>query len=552
MEEKIIKTMSGQEKVSELKKETVDPPKNRGVSSKQEMIRNYMNLAREFRDLGLLDKAEATYLMALEKVPNHPFLMTGLANLYIKMRLYQKAGTILRRIIKRHPEQKLPYFMLGKVLQMQHKSKQAIQYYKKALRNNKNDLFVLYKLIPLLIEYRRAGEALELVRQYEDMIADQKILQEWEGMALAGLGETDAALCIFESILEKDPVNRRVLSRLMRVVLDHKTDHPVHYYKKLKKKIPSLTPLVEDDLLTYEIEFFIRHKKYDKALDLLDVLLKKEPENFYWQKRRAFLLKEMGKESESFELLKELFLTDPDDIYVRQALEKIFTERKRLREWKALLRETLRLHPQYPELFGYIRRISHRIDWLMSCPWDYAEFILRVEELPTFVMNFHDDTFRKLPFYALESFTMLINFEQKIPTPEFLLEYIARQRSGKKMNFQLRLDDLMAAYPFWLFGMQFYFLFKSYTDFDAAFIPVYFQRELIATRIDIPSRRIDVDISLFTIDKETRLKEFVKEGKNLRWRWPVHPAPKIIKIGIPFYSPEQFKAIINTRKPNLD
>ena len=81
----------------------------------KEVARNYLALSREFQELQLFGKAEETLLLALEKMPDHPSVMTRLANLYLKLDMPEKALTVTDRLMKVHPDLPLPFYLAGRI-----------------------------------------------------------------------------------------------------------------------------------------------------------------------------------------------------------------------------------------------------------------------------------------------------------------------------------------------------------------------------------------------------------------------------------------------------
>lgn len=522
------------------------------ATGKQEIVRNYLALAREFRRQNLLHKAEQTYLVALEKVPNHPFLLTGLANLYIQMNMLDESKKILNRLIKHHPEQSLAYFLRGKIYQLQRKNRFAIQNYQKALRGSKKDLFTLYKLVPLLIESGKPKQALEYIYRYRELFRDANLFSRWEAEARHKMGESDSAVKILENQLKSNPGDKKLLQRYLYVSMAGSGVHPVEAFRALKQQIPELPSLEEKELLNLEIEFQIKMKQYDKALDLIELLLQREPGDSFWRKRRAFLYREMGREDESIRELTELFLENPGDPYIRSTLENYFQQNNRLREWKQLLGQALQQHPEHGELFGFLRRVSLKKDWLETNKWQYPEFIHAVEKLSLRQADIYDPTFRKLPLYVLENFIQQIHLTHMLLSPEDLYAYLEKKRQHSGHGLPFEIADLDAAYPAWLFGLQFYFLFKTYSRYDYAYIPALFQRHQIAVILTVSGIQVFVECGyLLNRNKPFRLKEFVKKRDGYHWRWPESPAPARRVQGIPFYSENQFLDITDRLKQQL-
>ena len=131
-----------------------------------EVARNYLALSREFQEQQYYGKAEQTLLLALDKLPNHPFILSRLSNLYMKLDMPHKALKSVQRLIKHHTESSFSYFLRARIHESNGDLLEAIKDYERALNNSAKDLYTLNRLLPLLIENGKPEEALVMIRSF--------------------------------------------------------------------------------------------------------------------------------------------------------------------------------------------------------------------------------------------------------------------------------------------------------------------------------------------------------------------------------------------------
>ena len=81
-----------------------------------------------------------------------------------------------------------------------------------------------------------------------------------------------------------------------------------------------------------------------------------EPENRFYQSQLAFALKRAGRNAEAQRALRELFLEDPGDVYVRNALQSVCRTIGDAEGLRSAVREAIRLHPDKRFLYGLLKK----------------------------------------------------------------------------------------------------------------------------------------------------------------------------------------------------
>jgi tetratricopeptide (TPR) repeat protein len=518
-----------------------------------EVAKNYLALSKEFQDLQLYRKAEKTLQLALEKLPNHPFLLTRLTNLYLKLDMPEKALNMTNQLIKHHPKLSFPYFLRGKIFEEMDESKKAMHDYEKALRDSKRDIHVLSRLIALMVDYSRVEEALALIREYQKRLGKPFQFAELEAEAYLHLGKNVAAFNKMRDALLNDAGNKQFLKRYLQLSNQNGKRPPEEVYQILKSSVPFLVDLDEEDLLELEADYLSCNEQFREAIEKINIILTRDPENYPWRKKRAFLKLEMGAIEESIEEFRTLFLQNAADLEVREVLENYFIVQDQLHTWKHLVQQVLQDNKNQVELFNYLRNIGKKEDWLAICDLDYDQFMEGVELLNLVSSDIKDVTHEKLPTYALEIFISQLAIHNYIPNPTDLWAVIYNERKKKRQVPPFQVEDLEAAYPVWVFALQFYFLFKKHSPYRSSFIPRLFQNDQVAVSISMNDVAVQIDIGLLLSGDNKRLKTLVKYESGYRWRWriPEGMEPENMLHEISFYSLGQFKNILKDFEDGL-
>ncbi len=515
--------------------------KNSASTSKQRILNNYLELAREFQSQQLYAKAEDTLKLALEVSPHNPRVLTALVNLYLKQGWLDQAQELLKEVLRKHKDFKYAYYLKGKLFQARGNATQAIKNYIKALAENQSDYYVLQRLLPLLIERGRYQDALDLIYKYRKILNNPDFMVNLEARALANLGQRSKASQLLRDLVMARPEVRHYVYQYLRTFVENSNKSPKELYEMLQHTTPGLASLSSTELNGLEVEFLINRGKLEEALELIEQLIEQDPSKNYWKKRKAFLLLKLERQEAALPLLKELFLQDPTDVFVRSALESYYLHRNKIREWKALLKESFTLHPNRVELFGLIRRAKLHQDWLTGCQLTFEDFHRQVANMTLPPLDFTDTTFQLLPLYVLENFTFYLAINDTIPSPETLWQFLQERRAPKPVPFQA--EDLAHAMPIWLFGLQFYFLLKE-AGYSPQFVPAQFQKSFIAATFKLQTRLIFLEVKHIIHPPRRSIKPLRKRQGGLVWR-PLDVKFDATVNNIPMMSPHTFRQAVH-------
>ncbi len=517
------------------------------TASKQKLLNNYLELAREFQSQQMYAKAEETLKLALDISPRNPRILSALINLYLKQGWLEEAQRLLQEILRRHKEFKYAYYLRGKLHEARGNIAQAIKSYQQALSDKASDQFVLRRLIPLLLERHKYQQALELIYHYRDILNNPDFMVTLEARALAQLGKPARASQLLRERVMARPDVKHFVYQYLKTFVENSRKSPRELYETLRQTTPGLAELTPAELDGLEAEYLIKNGKLEEALELINTLIEREPQKAYWQKRKAFLLLELERQEAALPLLKELFLKDPTDVFVRSSLESYYLHRNKIREWKQLLKETFTLHPNRMELFGLIRRASLHQDWLAGCQLTYDRFKRQIRQLTLEPLDPNDQTFQKLPLYVFENFVFYLAMNDRIPDAATLWQFL--QERKERINLPFQEEDLRKAMPMWLFALQFYFAFRK-LECQPQFVPARFQKEWIAAIFSIEGNAIFLEIKSLLHPPKRTIKPLRKKSGGYLWRL-LEVTPDQMVNTIPFVPLKQLRKALTELQQSL-
>lgn len=485
-----------------------------------DITHNYLELAKEFQDLQLYGKAEETLQLALARYRDNPDLLTALSKLYIQLDMLDKAMAVTNRLVKSNDHLCYPFFLRGTIYEKNNQPLRAIREYQLALSRDHENLTILNKLVPLSIHNGKAGAALKLISRYQKFLKKPHLFADLQAEAYLELNEPANAFNKMREALQYQPDNAKLLNNYLKLSIQISRKSPVEVLGVLNMALPNLVHPSEDSLIELEIDYWIYHREFSKALNRVNQILEKKSENYLWRKKRAFLRLETGHIDESMEEFRVLFLQKPTDVEVRKVLENYFLVMDRMDNWHQLLHLALKDHPEQIELFSYLRSIGETTDWLNICELDHNNFVKQVEQLELQQNDVSDITFTKLPSYAMEIFISVIAIHSIVPTPSDLWLIIYNERQKKSQIPPFQLEDLEAAYPVWILALHVYFLFKSFSTSQVSFVPQTFQNDHVAVSFHIDQTAVDIDLSRLISLSKTRVNDIASNENRYRWQWP--------------------------------
>ncbi len=372
-----------------------------------------------------------------------------------------------------------------------------------------------------------------------------------EAEALVGLEKKVEAFNKMRSILLNEPENKNLLRKYLKLSIQTGKKSPLELYDMLGNTVPQLSTLNDEELTDLEVDYLIHHKQYQEAEEKIAQMIQQFPERFHWRRKNVLLKQEMGILEQIIDELEILFLYNPIDIGIRKIFDDYFIESNQLERWKKAIQKVKRISSYNGKFSIHLRDLSIKHNLLSKSLIDYNEFIASLETFEFENSDLTNITYQKLPLYALETFITQTSIEDKIPKPDELWEIIYKERVSEDKEVPFQIEDLNLAFPVWLFALQFYFLFKTYSNYNCYFKPFLFQQDQIALVAEIDDLKIQVDIQQPLKDRSQNLKPIIKAEEGWRWRWPKDISPEQAIKGIPVFSESQFHEIFELLKSNI-
>ena len=242
-----------------------------------------------------------------------------ISDVLIPEKQYEKAQNILKKLIRKYPDNPLIYFQLGILFYITNNQKSAIAAFHKtlelnpqhpsaeinlaqsylilkdvvlaekslarAIQKNTKDIFAYEKLTQIYLSYKDTIAAEEVIlKGLEIKPRSVYLIYEYANI-LKRRGKYKNAIVVFEQALKLQKNNIEIignLAELYRLTKDtEKSEQKFKEALKLNSKVDWIH-LFYSDLLSQQ-------KKYEAALNQLDIVLKQTSTNFYAYQKKAYI-----------------------------------------------------------------------------------------------------------------------------------------------------------------------------------------------------------------------------------------------------------------------
>lgn len=259
-------------------------------------------------------------LKANKRFPLDLIISDKLINLvYFPEKKYEQAQEILKKLIKKYPDNPQIYFQLGVLFYITDNQKAAIAAYHKtlelkpqhpnaeinlaqsylilsdivlaekalvrAIQKNTRDLFAYEKLTQIYLSYKDTVAAEEVILKGLKINPESVYLIYEYANILKRRGKYENAIVAFEQALKLQKNNIEIIGNLGELYrLTKETEKSEQKFKealKLNSKIDWIH-LFYSDLLSQQ-------KRFDEALNQLDIVLEQSSDNFYAHLKKAYV-----------------------------------------------------------------------------------------------------------------------------------------------------------------------------------------------------------------------------------------------------------------------
>ncbi|MEJ2636079.1 MAG: hypothetical protein P8184_12405 [Calditrichia bacterium] len=507
-------------------------------------LRQYLLLAREFESQNLWNKAVHTLEQAVLEYPNHPVLLLSLSETYNRLGARIQARQILEKLLKSNPGDGYVNYSLAVKSEREGKFGRAWQYYLLAIKSPATRAVALKSCLTLLLQLNRNGEALNTLSTWKKQFKDESWFVLLWCEALVRNGQKSYALRILSRMLKENPDKYFLIKY---VSIKYQQDHvkPQKTYQRLLTKYPGLPQLKSWEFDSLEVDYLIHHSRLDEAEKLTDNFLGKGSNRGYWIRRSLDIKEAADKHDEFEEMTFRYLMGNPSDTGIFRRLERYFTESFNLTNWMDWLRLIFIQHPLNPQLFKYLRTFFQKRDWLQNAGLRYHDLMTMIEKAEIQEQNFPASEWIHIPQYVYEYFCLHLNFADELLPASKLFELVCGMQGSNPKLLPFTEEDLRRAYPAWIMGLQFYFLFKEGAAVIGEFNPAYFYNYRIALILKFPKQYLALDVSELLNCPSEFEKEWLYKMDLEVVTLPAQLAPHSYFRGMPVFELEDLPGILS-------
>jgi tetratricopeptide (TPR) repeat protein len=242
--------------------------------SQQDMFENPVARARELKARRRYDEAQKVLNAALSRNPEDLRVKASLADLHFRTRRYRQAMALAGAILAKDPDEPRALVVMGNVLLMRKKPREALDYFRLALSVAETD-YLWIRVARCHLELKEPEQAREALGRAESFEAGGRELFRLQAKVARSLGNQDAEREAFRRAARAAPGDAQGFSAFVLPLLaDLPPRQALHASEKLRStKGQELNP----HLLLFEAKSLYRKRDYPGALKHLDLLLEQDP-----------------------------------------------------------------------------------------------------------------------------------------------------------------------------------------------------------------------------------------------------------------------------------
>ena len=213
---------------------------------------------------------------------------------------------LCQQIINSHPEEAVPYTLMGDLEYTTEDKKAALQNYLKALEFDKSNFSVWQNAINIQLENQQYLEVIDLSNEAIELFPNQGILYFFSGTASLIQKNYKPAIRSLEKSASLSSDNKRLLSIIQGQLGD--SYNGVEQYVKSDSSYEEALKIDPDNehvLNNYAYFLSLRKEKLNKAKDLSFKLVNKYPENPTYLDTYGWVLYQLGEYQEGLEAIEK-------------------------------------------------------------------------------------------------------------------------------------------------------------------------------------------------------------------------------------------------------
>lgn len=300
-------------------------------------------------------KAEQLINSALEREPDSRFYRSQLADVYVRQGRLTEAEVLVDEVLQEDPSFVWALSVKGAIAARQRRYEEAYQVYHTAYAL-KPDAFLASRQVEVRLRQKRYAEAARLAEDFLRNYRDDWWLQEQLARAYRALGKRQEALELYQKLQERKPhdenIQAVVLQLKSEITSGDKAADELGRVVKLSKYRDNI------QLLTRTANEYYERQDYEKAKELYEQVLARNPEHSFARQRLGYCHYHLGDNERAAELLKQVLEADPFNYQANSTLRKIYIDSGRPLELIPFYENLLARYPKFKQAYGHIKKLQ--------------------------------------------------------------------------------------------------------------------------------------------------------------------------------------------------
>jgi tetratricopeptide (TPR) repeat protein len=311
-----------------------------------------VSLAQAGYDLGSknMTAALADALKAVRQDPNRSDSFLLLARLYAQGQQWDLAETNFRKAIDLNPKSTIALVSLGNLYQTRGRFPEAEQYFRRAIDTAPDAAEPRRSLGNLYLAENKPGQTEEFLRQSKKDFPDNPAIYRMLGNYYHDSGQLDKAVDELAALYRAHPKDM-VLKRdyIQLLILTKRIDDA----RKLNDEILKATP-DDEDAQIYKAEIEIEQGKPGDAVNILQAVLKNDPDNGIAHYQLGLAFGQLGNTTRAEAELRDAVRLRPDNVEAHRGLAHAAIARRDASGLAQEAEQIIALQPAAPD--GYLFR----------------------------------------------------------------------------------------------------------------------------------------------------------------------------------------------------
>lgn len=253
-----------------------------------------------------------------EKYPDNNYLLTSLADTYLRLKQTGRAQKLAEDILVSDPENQRALIVLGNVHYRKYEYEKAEEYFMKADRLQSTP-YIGGRLIRTHLKKGEAQKAMDLCQQWLSERPDDKRFKKLKVDIYQEMGAKKRAEELLDELKAGDDF---AFKKKIKLRMEDKSPGEA---KKELQQLLSLDKYARNKHLHNLLgEILYEQQQFEEAAAAYRQALLLDPEDTHTRSQLGFSLYKAGEYEEALPYLKESFLQKPEDYHLRSTLQAVF------------------------------------------------------------------------------------------------------------------------------------------------------------------------------------------------------------------------------------